>query len=103
MSSASPSGSGRIYDFTGVRVTADQKLEYLTIFRNKHKKTTSWILDDDVPEDVYNKEHTIFYQHLEKNKTAESNEFKYCQKPSKEAMEANNDGNMFFYFTNLNY
>lgn len=98
MNIASPSGSGKIYDFSGVRVTADKKIEYLTLFRNKQKKTTSWVSDDDIPEDVYNKELTTFYQYLERKKVAESNEFKYCQKPSKEAMEANNDGKDLLFF-----
>lgn len=94
----SPSGSGKIYDFSGVRVTVDKKLEYLTIFRNKNKKYTDWINHDDVPVEVNDKELTTFYQYLERKKVAESNEFKYCPKPSKEAMEANNDGKTAFFF-----
>lgn len=99
MKSASPSGSKKIYDFSGVRVTAEKKLEYFTIFKNKQKKYTDWVKHDDVPVEVNNKELITFYQCLDRKKVAESNEFKYCPKPSKEAMEANNDGKVIISLT----
>lgn len=90
--SGSGSGSGKIFGFSGVRVTIDKKLEYITIFKNKQKKYTDWVKHNDIPVDANDKQLTTFYQYLERKKVAESNEFKYCQKPSKEAMDANNDG-----------